>query len=348
MKILLYLLFIRLICGCSAASPSNPQTNQAESLKKEPRESSFQVIELAGPSATRDSEISGLAWYKDTLILLPQFPSRFATGDDNGKLFAIPKDQIIAIINGDLKGKIYPQEIELRAPGLEHIEGFEGLEALVFEGSRIFSLIEAKTTRGMVGYLIGGNITSDGKSITLQVSYKTAIEVQTNLTNMAYESLAVLSDRRLLAIYEINGSHINSFPLGYLFSPELKQVGKVKLEHIDYRITDVTELDNDGRFWAVNYMWPGHNKLLRPEQDLLFERFGKGKTHQQHVAIERLVEMQWSEEGITLTSTPPIQLKLGDDKEARNWEGIVRLDQRGFLLVTDQYPQTMLVFLPRQ
>ena len=31
---------------------------------------------------------------------------------------------------------------------------------------------------------------------------------------------------------------------------------------------------------------------------------------------------------------------------ARNWEGIARLEGRGFLLVTDQFPDTILAFVP--
>jgi hypothetical protein len=30
----------------------------------------------------------------------------------------------------------------------------------------------------------------------------------------------------------------------------------------------------------------------------------------------------------------------------RNWEGLVRLDDRGFLLVTDLFPGTILGFVP--
>jgi hypothetical protein len=60
--------------------------------------------------------------------------------------------------------------------------------------------------------------------------------------------------------------------------------------------------------------------------------------------VERLVEFQYSESGITLAATPPLQLELGDDP--RNWEGIVRLDDRGFLLTTDWCLETILAFGP--
>jgi len=57
------------------------------------------------------------------------------------------------------------------------------------------------------------------------------------------------------------------------------------------------------------------------------------------------VEMQITDEGIALIDQAPIQLDLpGED--ARNWEGIARLDERGFLVVTDKYPQTLLGLVP--
>jgi hypothetical protein len=54
-------------------------------------------------------------------------------------------------------------------------------------------------------------------------------------------------------------------------------------------------------------------------------------------------------EGIALADRPPLQLALSDDllgMIGRNWEGLARLDPRGFLLVTDTFPGTILAFVP--
>ncbi len=64
--------------------------------------------------------------------------------------------------------------------------------------------------------------------------------------------------------------------------------------------------------------------------------------------VERQVELQLPADGqgsITLTGAPPIQLKLAEGQVARNWEGLVRLDGRGFLLATDSFPETILAFV---
>jgi len=43
---------------------------------------------------------------------------------------------------------------------------------------------------------------------------------------------------------------------------------------------------------------------------------------------------------------PPVELELIDAQTSRNWEGIARLDKRGFLVVTDEHPGTILAFIP--
>ena len=51
---------------------------------------------------------------------------------------------------------------------------------------------------------------------------------------------------------------------------------------------------------------------------------------------------------IVLVDSPPIQMELlgSTQNDARNWEGLVRLDNLGFLLITDEHPKTMLVYIP--
>ena len=90
---------------------------------------------------------------------------------------------------------------------------------------------------------------------------------------------------------------------------------------------------------------PGEGDLRR-ETDPIAERYGQGPTHQTYEGVERLVEFQYSEAGITLLDVPPIQLALLEE-DLRNWEGLVRLDERGFLIATDKFPQTILGFVPR-
>jgi hypothetical protein len=55
--------------------------------------------------------------------------------------------------------------------------------------------------------------------------------------------------------------------------------------------------------------------------------------------------MQYSANGIALTDTSPVLLTLVTDV-SRNWEGLAFLEGRGFLLMTDKFPETILAFVP--
>ncbi len=41
--------------------------------------------------------------------------------------------------------------------------------------------------------------------------------------------------------------------------------------------------------------------------------------HSEHNIVERLLEFQYSADGIILTNCPPLQLTLRNDGKARNW-----------------------------
>jgi hypothetical protein len=104
-------------------------------------------------------------------------------------------------------------------------------------------------------------------------------------------------------------------------------------------------LDENGRFWVINYFYPGDIVLQTDNDPLVALQQGWGTTHLAYDQVERLVELQMSADGISLTETPPILLQLPSD-EARNWEGIVRFND-GFLLATDKFPQTILAYVER-
>jgi len=147
----------------------------------------------------------------------------------------------------------------------------------------------------------------------------------------------------VVTFYESNGQEVNNSPVVHLFDTNLLGVGTVPFPYIPYRITDVTELDENGRFWAINYNFPGDRAIQ--EEDSLIAQYEEGPTHLTSDGVERLVEFQYSSDGITRIEQPPIQLQLLDE-DLRNWEGIVRLDDLGFLLVTDKFPETILAFVP--
>lgn len=317
---------------------------QAEEVSLDaPPEVEFQRIPLAGDVTQARSELSGLAWFGDTLILLPQYPQRFPSPQD-GSLFTIPKAQILAYLAGEFQGEIKPDMVSLLAPGLNGgISGFEGFEAIAISGDQVYLTIESRPGDRMMGYVVSGSITLD--SVELNLESLSAIESQADLDNFSDEALLVYGDR-VLTFYEAWGARVNPHPVAHVFDAALKPGEPWSLPNIEYRITDVTDVDASGRFWAINYLYPGDIEKLEPAEDELSRQYGQGVSHAASQIVERLVEFQIKDDKVIRTQTAPIQLELAADGEARNWEGIVRLEGLGFLIATDQYPETILGFVP--
>ena len=108
-------------------------------------------------------------------------------------------------------------------------------------------------------------------------------------------------------------------------------------------VTDATSVDPTGRFWAANYYYEGD--CWETDSCPMRERFGVGRSHRGRRTVERMIELEVTASGIQPTDTAPVQLELGRGP-GRNWEGIVRYDDLGFLVVTDKHPSSILAFVP--
>ena len=306
-------------------------------------------IALEGPAAERDAEFSSLAWYGDKLFLMAENPNIYASDGNAGLFYTLTKDELMAYLVAAAYGlepaPLTPATVPVIAADIAAtVPGFDGFEAVTFVDDTIYLMIEAEADDGtMRGYLVKGTVEGDLESITLDVENRTEIMPQTDIGNMSYESLFAFDDT-LVPFYEITGANVNSDPAAYIYDLDLQQTGEVPFPTVEYRVTDATLPDADGVFWAINYLFPGEDFLI-VESDPLVEQFGQGATHAQFPHVERLIELQYTPEGISLTGTAPIQLELPDEN-ARNWEGLARLDDLGFLIVTDKYPQTILAFVP--
>ena len=200
-------------------------------------------------------------------------------------------------------------------------------------------------SKGMMGYIVSGEIQPDSSAFHLNANSLQEIHPQSELDNFTDESVLIFDDQ-ILTFYEANGANVNHQPVGHGFDFDLNPTEDVAFPTIEYRITDVTTLDDENRFWAINYHFSGEAKKLDPAPDSLVLEYGQGASHAESKHVERLVEFQYTSDGIIRTARPPIQLHLLDNGKARNWEGIVRLDDLGFLLMTDKHPGTILGFVP--
>ncbi|MEA3308054.1 MAG: hypothetical protein U9Q70_00900, partial [Chloroflexota bacterium] len=238
-----------------------------------------------------------------------------------------------------------PRPIPFHGDLPPQIHGSEGFEALTIVQEQLYLTVESQQRDGMLGYLVTGTIAPDLSAIRLDATHAAEIPPQAALSNMSDESLLFI-DHTLLTFYEAHGVHVNSAPVAHRFAPEtLTAQGTLPLPSLEYRLTDVTAVDAAGCFWGLNYLWPGDIRKLAPAPDPLTAKYGAGATHAQYETVERLVEFQYHADGIALVEQSPLQLELLDDAEYRNWEGLVRLEPVGFLLITDKHPETILGFV---
>ena len=337
----LFFLYLCLLTACRASSDATSASGVTISL---PAEVAVQEIPLSGPAAGRRAEISGMAWYGDTLILLPQFPNRFGT-DQKGAVFALNKFIVLDYVENYLTFPIEPQEIPFDDGGIsQNIKNFEGFEAIAFDGEKVYLTIES-SPKQMKGYVISGIIDPNGSGITLDPTSLTEIPMQQDLDNLSDEAIFLFGDR-IFTLYEANGAKVNLAPVAHLFNQSLQLMSVLPFPNVEYRITDAAPPDQDGYFWAINDYFPLDQWKLKPGLDTLAERYGLGETHLENLTVERLVLFQVNGSEIRLADVPPVQLRLEGDVAPRNWEALALLDGQGFLIATDKFPRTILGFVP--
>ncbi len=298
-------------------------------------------IPLKGEAAERNLEMSGLAWYGDNLILMPQYVNKEAPG-----FYFLKKDQINNWLESDRVDALIPEKIDLIFPNFEDgIGGFQGFEAVCFSGNNAYMVMESKDDDIMHSFLVSGKMDFKQKRLTINSKKLETIKLPVNIKNMGYESILKYK-YRIMILFEANGANVNADPNAELYTTSLKHKASISFPNVEYRITDVTDVDSRGRFWALNYFWPGEKKRLLPAEDTILDGFEEGLTHQQYDHVERLVEFKINSKEIVRTSTAPIQLVM--EEKSRNWEGLARLDKKGFLMIVDEHPRTILAFVPNK
>ena len=301
------------------------------------KEIKVQVIPLSGIINDRDQEISGMDWYKDNLVLLPE--------NLNGYLFSIPKSELHLRIQSIDTTSIKPEKIPFITPNYkENLPGFDSFEAIAFRGNEVYVAIEIRYPDSMATVLARGHVNPLTREIILPEQNLIQFPVPKFIDNMSYESL-LIDKTNIFAFFESNGRNLIDSAYALSYSLKSKLVKSIDIPFIEYRITDVTKIE-DNKFWAINYFFPRDSALLKPSDDLLVQKFGEGESHLGSDRVERLIELEIQEGVVNLTGRAPIQLVLEGEKTSRKWEALSKYDDEGFLLATDKYPTTMLVFVP--
>ncbi len=304
------------------------------------------LLPLAGPLADPLAEISGMTWLGDTLVIMPQFPDQFA---DEGLMgfFAISKQEILDALDHKGREPFQPHLVLCSGPGLLGIvRGFDGLEAICCIGQRFYMTVEANDDTVMAGYLVSGEFDLIDGVVIMDMTRMNSIPMGLNIPNIAEETI-ILDGERVITISEANGLNVNPSPQAKVFNADAEFTGLMSMPQIEYRVTDATALDSDRRFWVINYYYPPEREKLDPAPDPELARFGDPASFDADRCIERLLELEMTADNrIVRTDTPPLNLELLPNGQCRNWEAIVRLDDRGFLLMTDKYPGTLMAFVP--
>lgn len=319
-------------------------------------------LALAGPLSRRDAQISGMTWWDDWLILLPQYPSFADPGQ--AYLYGIPRSDIEAAMSRDSpKVALEPVPIPIDTTRFQEVDGYQGVEAVAFDGDRAFFTIEAT---GRVAGLLGmrasvasarmnlervpvsdASSSAAGKTSaeavpTLTVDHVRSLPVQSQIRNMAYEAV-VTHQGSVFGFFEANGANVNPRAEVARFASILEPGDPLSMPALEYRLTDATGVDSEGRFWVTNYLYRGEAGILDPAADSVALAHGVGVSHRTRVVIERLVEFSFHDDRVVRTPTPPIWMHL-EEGTGRNWEAIARYED-GFLIATDTFPETILAFV---
>ena len=303
------------------------------------------VVTLKLPERLQASsfEYSGLAWYGDYLVLLPQF----ADGKESSRepnFFAIRKADLISAVE-DPSFELPVRDVPILNSDLRDlIKGFEGFESILFLDQMVYLTIESRAGNPMMGYLVRGEVQGELESVTLDPESLVEIVPFSSERNATFEAMTYWNEN-FYVIYEQNSYQGENQPVAYQYNQDLELVGAIPFPALDYRVTDATISDGDGKFWVMNYFFPGDTHLA-VDQDALILEYGEGKSHLENEPVERLVQLQIGENQITRIDQAPTYLQLLDYNIARNWEGIVMLDDLGFLLITDSFPGSLLGFCP--
>ena len=345
-------ILLLIACSCNATNSSdihenteNVNTTAAPTFVFDGIEYDLLEIPLPGELALAEMEYSGLTWYEQELILLPQYPNGIK-GDQKGFLYAISADSLLKYIE-DIAIDIKVRPVTLDDAGLsDKLVGFEGFEAIVFIDDSVYLTIETHGGNPMKAFVVKGEIEKTGNqisSIVLDGSSLVELPVQNRNQNASYEALTT-DGQYIYAFYEQKGMEQNESPFAIRLDGNLKNYQEIPIDALNYRLTDATLMDQDGIFWAINYFFPG-DRHLAVEEDPLSAQFGLGESHLLYEPVERIVRFKLTQEGFILVHEAPLYLNLLKENEARNWEGLVKFGNLGFLLATDKFPKSILGLL---
>jgi len=309
-------------------------------------ETKVQLLPLAEPLNQPKAEISGMTWCGDTLILMPQYPRRLSSSKQSF-FYTLTKQSVLEHLKQENPEPLTAKPLLVTENRLRtQVPIFDGFEAISCQDNDIWLAIEAVNILNTYqSYLVRAVVDLKSKRPTINIdsSKLWSLDSQSEMRNMGDEAIFMNGDQ-VISLHEVNDQKIVKQASAHVLNTQTQIQSNTAFPHLPFRITDSTELDNDNRFWVMNYKYSG-DKFSRKSNDPLAKLYGRGNSHKQYYNVERLIEFELKEDGIKRVERAPIQLQM-ESVEGRNWEGLVRLDDLGFLIATDKHPDTLFGFVP--
>lgn len=327
------------LLGCGASGDGGtrgaPGATARESVE-------VRLLPLALPVAADRAEFSGMDWWGDRLVLLPQYPGVFGA-DGRGALLTIDRARLARAIDGSDTSAIVPDLLPFDDGAIgDRFAGWDGYEAIAFAGDRVFVAVECLAVDGWEGILLGGRVVGDPPTVVIEEERREHLPAASGRPNFSEEAI-FFHDGLVWSLHELNGVRVNRAPRVTRLGTDLVPVAPWSLDPLEYRVTDATSVDEEGRFFVFNQFWPGEAAQVRADVDALspIDRPG-GRP------VERIVAFRVGDGRVELDSTVAVlSLVTRADDVARNWEGLVRWGDEGFLIVTDRHPETLFGYVER-
>lgn len=333
MKFLWLVVVISLFTGCSVYKTEKKKVNEDYAYK----------LSLSEKVSDRNGEYSGLCWYEDDLVLLPQYPSYFRKESGRDLIFLASKEEIAKSIKKKGEYNLALKEVEvINNLTYKILPGYEGFEAICYDGEYFFLSIEYNTSAGE-GVVVKAKMSDNKRELTILNDEYIKVPLASDIFNASYESM-FCDDNYLYLIYEGNGKRVNKRAVVKKIAKDFSSIEDITMDSIEYRITDVTTFDESGDGWAINYFWPGNYKSYHPEDDTISNEYLDINNIEQ--GIERIIPLTLTDNGVIYDkSREPIYIKREFQDYSNNWEGIVRYKDKGFLIITDKFPTTVFQYI---
>ncbi len=337
------------LCLALSIFASSLSRADTQAVEKQVVETPVILIPLAPPLNKADAEISGLTWCGDKLILLPQYPERFSD-DGNSYFYYLERHQIKRFLNGEDQSALHAKPIRVNEKDLRKaVSIFDGFEGITCKGKQLWLSVEALNLLGSYQSFVVPATISFGESAKIDIDQEKLVFLssQSGMRNIGDEAILNGQFNNLdgvIALHEVNDKRVVGAPKARHISNIDNSLTEIEFPNLPFRITDASSIDENNRFWVINYKYSG-DKFSRKAEDLITEQHGEGPSHKKYYNVERLIELELKDKAITLSNSKPIPLKMLD-VEGRNWEGLVRFGDKGFLIATDKHPATILGFVP--